>query len=168
MSESTNIVKDTLLLPCPFCGWEHPHVISDGNGCAWVSCGICFARSGGVEEAKMAERICQEEAVKEWNHRSPALNPADAHTPLWAIYIQGPDDMVPVASYLDACRAANAFNAWWQSYMTKNPLGEYGPRLWAAPVEWTGDAERHAFWVKNPSPDYAAFVAFAPQEKMEG
>lgn len=85
--------------------------------------------------------------------------------PLWAVNIQGPDDLVPVASYLDALRVANALNVWWQAFKTENPLDEYDPRMWAVPVEWTGDAERHAWWVENPSPDYAYFVTPAPQEK---
>lgn len=108
-----------------------------------------------------------------------ALNPPEPptntvkHTPdarewkdkLWAVSVQGPDDLVPVASYIDACRAANAFNAWWQAYKTTNPMTENDPRMWARPVEWIGDAESHAWWIENPSPEYADFVDPAPQER---
>lgn len=87
---------------------------------------------------------------------------------LWAVHIQGPDDLVPVADYLSAIRCANAFNAWWAGFKTEKPLHDYDPRMWASPVEWTGDIERHAEWVKNPSPDYACFINLAAQQREPG
>lgn len=86
---------------------------------------------------------------------------------LWAVHIQGPDDLVPVADYLSAIRCANAFNAWWAGFKTEKPLHDYDPRMWASPVEWTGDIERHAEWAKNPSPDYACFINLAAQADYE-
>lgn len=77
---------------------------------------------------------------------------------LWAVNIHGPDDLIPVASYVDAMRVANAFNAWWQAYKTAHPLHDYDPRMWAVPVEYSGGAESHAHWLANPSPDYVGFI----------
>lgn len=84
-------------------------------------------------------------------------------TTLWAVHVTGPDDLVPVASYLDAVRVANAFNTWWQAFKTEKPLHEYDPRMWAAPVEWDGSPDRHAEWIENPSPDYAPFLSVAKE-----
>lgn len=86
---------------------------------------------------------------------------------LWAVSIHGPDDLIPVADYLTALRFANRFNEWWQQQKTAKPLHPYDPRMWAVPVEWAGDADRHAEWVKNPSPDYAPFLS-APLSHAAG
>lgn len=80
---------------------------------------------------------------------------------LWAVSIEGPDDLLPTANYLDAVRVANAFNAWWQLQKIHSPLTENDPRMWASPVEYLGSAENHAAWVDEPSPDYAAFFVAA-------
>lgn len=86
---------------------------------------------------------------------------------LWAVSIHGPDDLIPVADYLTALRFANRFNEWWQQQKTAKPLHPYDPRMWAVPVEWAGDADRHAEWVKTPSPDYAPFLS-APLSHAAG
>lgn len=78
---------------------------------------------------------------------------------LWAVNIQGPDDLVPVASYDDALSLACTFNEWWCTHKSQKPLSENDPRMWATPVEYDGSAEEHSKWVKNPSPDYAPFFA---------
>lgn len=75
-------------------------------------------------------------------------------TTLWAVNIHGPDDLIAVKSYLDAIKVANSFNGWWQGYIAANGLHEYDPRMWALPVEYTGDPASHAHSVANPSEDY--------------
>lgn len=89
---------------------------------------------------------------------------ADKHIPdatLWAVHIQGPDDIVAVADYLTAVKVANTFNEWWEALKTERPLHPYDPRMWASPVEYTGGAKSHAEWVAKPSVDYAGFIATA-------
>lgn len=80
-------------------------------------------------------------------------------THLWAVGIQGPDDLIPVADYPTAMRLANSFNNWWQGHIEKRGgLHAFDPHMWAAPVVYTGPAEQHAEHVANPSEDYAAFL----------
>lgn len=73
---------------------------------------------------------------------------------LWAVNIQGPDDMVAAPDYLSALRMANAFNAWWLRLKTKEPLHEYDPHLWAVPVEWTGSSDSYADDLENENGEY--------------
>lgn len=87
---------------------------------------------------------------------------------LWAVHIVGPDDLVPVASYEDALALACAFNDWWRDRIAKNPLTDMDPRMWASPVEYSGDTEEHTEWVKSPSPDYAPFIRAALARHGEG
>ena len=61
----------TDLLPCPFCNYDQPRITSDGNGCAWVVCPSCYARSGGFEDFEMAEHLLEDHASREWNTRAP-------------------------------------------------------------------------------------------------
>lgn len=63
---------------------------------------------------------------------------------LWCVHVQGPDDVVPVASYEDAVRMAEGLN-WFAIATTSHP---YDPMIHAVPMLWNGTAERHA--------DYAA------------
>ena len=86
---------------------------------------------------------------------------ADKPERLWAINIYGPDDLIPVHSYLEACRAANAFNAWWTMHIIARPLNEFDPHMWAVPIKYEGDPESHAFWLENPSPDYEDIISEA-------
>lgn len=80
-------------------------------------------------------------------------------THLWAVGIQGPDDLIPVADYPTAMRLANSFNNWWQAHIERRGgLHEFDPHMWAAPVIYTGSAEQHADDVANPSEDYVAFL----------
>ena len=85
------------------------------------------------------------------------------HTPsveskplLWCVNIYGPDDVVAVASYLEAVAQANRFNSWWQELRTKQPLHEqFDARMWAVPIEWPHDAVSHAEALAKPSDEYA-------------
>lgn len=93
---------------------------------------------------------------------------ADQDKNLWAVNIIGPDDLIPVASYIDAARVSNTFNAWWQQQVTVRGLHKYDPHLWARPVVYVGDAESHAASVKNPSDEYAwVFHPQSPSVEME-
>jgi hypothetical protein len=74
---------------------------------------------------------------------------------LWCVNIHGPDDVIAVASYLDAVKMANAFNAWWLAMREKKPLHEqYDARMWAVPLEWPYSAEIHTEAVASSSDEY--------------
>ena len=78
---------------------------------------------------------------------------------LWAVSIAGPDDLIPVATYDDACRVANSFNEWWRQYIaSRGGLHKFDPHMWAKPVIYPWAPENHAEGVANPSEDYVAFV----------
>lgn len=78
---------------------------------------------------------------------------------LWCVNIHGPDDVVAVASYLDAVKVAKAFNDWWLAYRTRKPLDErLDARMWATPIEWPYSAEDHAISLAAGSPEYDGFV----------
>lgn len=82
---------------------------------------------------------------------------------LWAVSIAGPDDLIAVVSYDDACRVANSFNEWWRQHIaSRGGLHKFDPHMWATPVLYPWTPEQHAEWVANPSKDYAAFVADVP------
>lgn len=78
---------------------------------------------------------------------------------LWCVNIQGPDDVVPVASYNEAAAVANEFNRWRADMVAlEGGLHEYDARVWAVPMEWHSTPESHAHGLRNPSSDYAPFV----------
>lgn len=75
---------------------------------------------------------------------------------LWCVNIVGPDDVIAVASYLEAVTRANVFNAWWHDYRTERPLDErLDARMWAVPIEWPHDAASHVEALAKPSEEYA-------------
>ena len=85
-------------------------------------------------------------------------------TALWAVSIQGPDDIIATADYLSAVKIANAFNAWWQELRARDAMTDYHPRMWALPVEWPwkNDGGGHASSLANgPGSDYEPFVTKA-------
>lgn len=92
----------------------------------------------------------------------------DSKTPLWAVSIQGPDDLIPVASYLNAIKIANAFNVWWQDHIDAHGLQQHAPRMWAIPANWPWSDESHAEGIANPSVEYADFVSSAIGLAEEG
>ncbi|MEN5297507.1 hypothetical protein ABE530_04020 [Brucella sp. TWI559] len=55
---------------------------------------------------------------------------------LWRVNIKGPDDIISAPDYLSAVRMANTFNAWWLDLITKTPLKDNHPHMWAEPIEW--------------------------------
>ncbi|MCX2699356.1 hypothetical protein [Ochrobactrum chromiisoli] len=55
---------------------------------------------------------------------------------LWCVNIKGPDDIISAPDYLSAVRMANTFNAWWLDLITKTPLKDNHPHMWAEPIEW--------------------------------
>lgn len=101
--------------------------------------------------------------------KPPLPRPARANrdTPLWAVSVQGPDDLIAVADYLTAVRVANAFNTWWARLKAEQPLHEYDPRMWAVPVEWIGDIASHVKCAAKPSPDYAPFFEARSSQDAE-
>lgn len=81
--------------------------------------------------------------------------PEEAVT-LWAVNIQGPDDLIAAPDYLSAVRMANAFNAWWLNLKMKQPHNDaIDARMWAAPTDWPeNDAQGHADELSKPHPEY--------------
>lgn len=63
---------------------------------------------------------------------------------LWCVNIQGPDDVIAVASRLDAIDYAARFNAWWLTRVEADGLHEYDPTMWAVPTHWPHNADSHA------------------------
>lgn len=64
---------------------------------------------------------------------------------LWAVHIQGPDDVIATDDRADAEMHANAINEWfarWSARPEADPLVD--PRVRAEVVEWEGDPEGHA------------------------
>lgn len=87
-------------------------------------------------------------------------NPTPSVPLLWCVNIHGPDDVIAVASYLDAVMQANVFNCWWQGYRSDKPLHEqFDARVWAVPIEWPHDAESHAKSLAEPSSEYEWLTA---------
>lgn len=81
---------------------------------------------------------------------------------LWAVSIQGPDDIIASADHLSAVKIANTFNRFWQQMKEKAPQRLHDPRMWAVPVEWPYTAESHAeSLVSGPGPDYDEMVKTA-------
>lgn len=72
---------------------------------------------------------------------------------LWCVNIKGPDDIISVPDHLSAVRMANAFNAWWLDLITKTPLTDNHPRMWAEPIEWPY-SEGHGEDVTDPQNEY--------------
>jgi hypothetical protein len=81
---------------------------------------------------------------------------------LWAVSIQGPDDIIAAADHLSAVKIANTFNRFWQQMKEKAPQRAHDPRMWAVPVEWPYTAKSHAeSLVSGPGPDYDEMVSAA-------
>jgi hypothetical protein len=64
-------------------------------------------------------------------------------TELWAVHVEGPDDILPAESREAAQEKADAINAAYGWYATK-PGAHEDDRWHAEVVPWTGPAERHA------------------------
>lgn len=81
---------------------------------------------------------------------------AENHT-LWAVNINGPDDIFAVPCREAAIHNANRFNAWWEETFRAKRLddpNELTPVMWAVPVEWPYGAESHASNLADPSNEY--------------
>jgi hypothetical protein len=85
---------------------------------------------------------------------------------LWCVNIHGPDDVIAVASYIEAAQLANRFNSWWQEYRERKPLDDLDARMWAVPIEWPHDAESHAQSLAAPSAEYAGFRSDDPKQRI--
>ncbi len=81
---------------------------------------------------------------------------------LWCVNIKGPDDIISVPDHLSAVRMANTFNAWWLDLITKTPLTDNHPRMWAEPIEWPY-SEGHGEDVTDPNNEYQWLRELAAQ-----
>lgn len=81
---------------------------------------------------------------------------------LWCVNIKGPDDIISVPDHLSAVRVANTFNAWWLDLITKKPLTDNHPRMWAEPIEWPY-SEGHGEDVTDPNNEYQWLRELAAQ-----
>lgn len=57
-----------------------------------------------------------------------------ANDSVWCVHIQGPDDVLPAASRLDAMKQAMELNAASLAEVTRVNDDEYYPTMWAVPV----------------------------------
>lgn len=93
---------------------------------------------------RVAWQFDQTDAVSMTVHRGyrdrPALVP-----PLWAVHVQGPDDVLAMASHEAAEKHAGDLNAWWVKHCAEFP-DETGmrPNLRAVVIPWDGTPEHHA------------------------
>lgn len=86
---------------------------------------------------------------------------------LWCVNITGPDDVIAVATYIEAVQAANRFNEWWQSQRKAIPLNEaMDARMWASPAEWPGSSLSHAESIYSPSDEYAWLLSSLPSSPV--
>ncbi|GEM_PF-2979665 len=88
---------------------------------------------------------------------------------LWCVNIKGPDDIISVPDHLSAVRMANTFNAWWLDLITKKPLTDNHPRIWAEPIEWPF-SEGHGEDVTDPDNEYhwlRELAAHAPSPRAQ-
>lgn len=70
---------------------------------------------------------------------------------LWSVHVQGPDDVVPVASYEDAALLSEGLT--WLALT--DTTHEYDPQIIAMPMLWDGTPERHAeYLAKLGTRDY--------------
>ncbi|EHK56853.1 hypothetical protein [Allomesorhizobium alhagi] len=115
----------------------------------------------GGDVAKLVEALkAIPEFLTDMKHTGRAEMTEAAKPTLWCVNIIGPDDVVAVASYLEAIWQASAFNSWWVQYRTIKPLHEQlDARMWAAPIEWPHSAESHAESLASPPDEYAWLAA---------
>jgi hypothetical protein len=59
---------------------------------------------------------------------------------LWAVHIEGPDDIIPAKNREDAEATARHLNEWYD----KEPKTEFSPHINAVVVPWIGSAAHHA------------------------
>lgn len=86
---------------------------------------------------------------------------------LWCVNIKGPDDIVSAPDHLSAVRMANTFNAWWLDLVTKTPLTDNHPRMWAEPIEWPY-SEGHGEDVTDPKNEYQWLRELASLPFLQG
>lgn len=92
-----------------------------------------------------------------------------ANETLWCVNIKGPDDIISAPDHLSAVRMANTFNAWWLDLITKAPLTDNHPRMWAEPIEWPY-SEGHGEDVTDPNNEYhwlRELTALAPSPRAQ-
>lgn len=82
----------------------------------------------------------------------------DAAAPeLWAVYVEGPDDMIPMSSLDAAAETARAMNDFWVSYEAGNPDPTgMRPTLRASVVPWPDGADDHAMELARLAAEEAA------------
>lgn len=89
-------------------------------------------------------------------------------TRLWAVNIQGPDDLIAASSYEEATEIAIAWNRWWADHIKRRGgIRKNDPLMWAVPCEWP-HPEGHAEDLANPSQDYAPIIQYARRRSQEG
>lgn len=73
------------------------------------------------------------------------LSDMPAAPALWAVHVEGPDDVLAAADRADAETHANAINEWYARWSTR-PDADPGldPRVHANVIEWDGTPEDHA------------------------
>lgn len=65
-------------------------------------------------------------------------------TELWAVHVQGPDDVLAAADRTDADRLASEINEFMAQMMGRPDASPNDPKILAVVVPWEGTAEHHA------------------------
>ena len=63
---------------------------------------------------------------------------------LWAVHVEGPDDVVAMVDKESAEREAAAINAFWERYKQRPDASEHLPNVTASVIPWDGPAWQHA------------------------
>jgi hypothetical protein len=74
-------------------------------------------------------------------------------TDLWAVHVQGPDDILAAASKESAEEQAAAINRFYEEFQRRLTASEFDPRWHAVVIPWDGTAEEHARYLTELTAD---------------
>lgn len=72
---------------------------------------------------------------------------------LWAVHVQGPDDILAAASKEAADKQAAEINAAFQQFQRRAGASDFDPRWHAVVARWDGTAEEHARYLAELESD---------------
>ncbi len=71
------------------------------------------------------------------------VDPAPAPKKLWAVHIEGPDDIIAAADAAEAHTKATEINQAWEIFSRRPDASENDPRWHAVVVPWPWSAREH-------------------------
>ncbi|RKR92840.1 hypothetical protein BDK92_7322 [Micromonospora pisi] len=75
--------------------------------------------------------------------KADSLRTEVASSALWAVHVEGPDDVIAAADLAEADRKAAEINAAWEQFTKRPDASELDPRWHAVVVEWPSSADDH-------------------------